>query len=77
MKKIVALFLSFVMIFGVTACGGDKEEISSGEKQVLTVTVSSSAAETLLHHGRNKVCQHFLPEDLPSIVERRILYLLS
>ena len=62
MKKRVALFLSFVMIFGVTACGGDKEEISSGEKQVLTVTVNSSAAETLLQKKLGEAFQEKMKE---------------
>ena len=48
MKKVVALFLSFAMVLGIAACGNSKEKVSLGEKQVLTVTVNSSASETLL-----------------------------
>lgn len=58
MKKIAAFFLLFVMVLGMTACGaggGDKEP-SSGDKQILTVTVNSSVSETLL---QKKVSEAF------------------
>ena len=48
MKKALVLFLSFVMLFGVAACGGGNDKSSLSGKQVLTVTVNSSASETLL-----------------------------
>ena len=61
MKKIVAIVLFFTIIFGVTACGSNNAT-SSGDKQVLTVTVNSSAAETLLQKKLAEAFQEKMKE---------------
>ena len=56
MKKLLVLLLSLAMVFGITACGNGKDKSSADGKQVLTVTVNSSASETLL---QKKVAEAF------------------
>jgi multiple sugar transport system substrate-binding protein len=46
MKKVLVLLLSLAMLLALTACGNKKSSLEG--KQVLTVTVNSSASETLL-----------------------------
>ena len=62
MKKLVALFLSLAMVLGIAACGKSNKEASSGEKQVLTVTVNSSASETLLQKKVGEAFQNKMKE---------------
>lgn len=62
MKKVLVLLLSLAMVLGITACGNGNDKTSSSGKQVLTITVNSSASETLLQKKVGEAFQNKMKE---------------
>ena len=38
MKKILMLFLTLTLVLGLTSCLGEKEQINSGDKEIIYVS---------------------------------------